>query len=116
MATSQKTFDQVKSILGKLDRNIDAVRERRLGDPPSPVGLTAGPGRGMDQLVGGAGARPLGGGLPANYPNMNTLIGAPAAAPVPAAGPQPGQTAAGAPAASKSPYGRAQPIRQQPPQ
>jgi hypothetical protein len=30
MSTSQRTFDQVKSILGKLDRCIDAARERRL--------------------------------------------------------------------------------------
>ena len=34
MATSQKTIDQVKNILGKLDRHIDALRERRLGDGP----------------------------------------------------------------------------------
>lgn len=30
MGTSQKTLDQVKSILDKLDRRIDAVRQRRL--------------------------------------------------------------------------------------
>ncbi len=47
MSTSQRSFDQVKSILGKLDRDIDAARSRRLGDGPSPVrsspqGLTPG--------------------------------------------------------------------------
>lgn len=42
MGQSQRSFDQVKSILGKLDRNIDAARSRRLQDhtmppPPAPV-------------------------------------------------------------------------------
>ena len=30
MSTSQRTFDQVRSILGKLDRDIDAARSKRL--------------------------------------------------------------------------------------
>lgn len=30
MSTSQRTFEQVKSILGKLDRDIDAARQKRL--------------------------------------------------------------------------------------
>lgn len=38
MSTSQRTFDQVKSILGKLDRDIDAARERRLQQRLSPLG------------------------------------------------------------------------------
>ncbi len=33
---SQRSFDQVKNILGKLDRNIDAARQRRL-QGPTPV-------------------------------------------------------------------------------
>lgn len=37
MATSQKTFEQVKSILGKLDSRIDAVRNRRVHGEPAPV-------------------------------------------------------------------------------
>lgn len=44
MSTSQRTFDQVKSILGKLDRDIDAARERRLQQrhmPVPPVGQPA---------------------------------------------------------------------------
>ena len=32
-AHSQRSFDQVKNILGKLDRNIDAARQRRLQGP-----------------------------------------------------------------------------------
>ena len=37
-ANSQRSFDQVKNILGKLDRNIDAARQRRLQGPtPHPV-------------------------------------------------------------------------------
>lgn len=37
---SQRSFDQVKTILGKLDRNIDAARQRRLQGPtpvPAPI-------------------------------------------------------------------------------
>ncbi|MBC7836041.1 MAG: hypothetical protein H7Y88_13225 [Phycisphaerales bacterium] len=30
MSTSKQTFDQVKNILGKLDRNIEDARARRL--------------------------------------------------------------------------------------
>lgn len=36
MGQSQRSFDQVKSILGKLDRNIDAARSRRLQDHTTP--------------------------------------------------------------------------------
>lgn len=95
MATSQKTFDQVKSILGKLDRNIDEMRQRRLGDPPprqpAPTPHNTSP------VIG---------------PSLNTTIGA-------------GTTINGnggthgthvphvhqAPPVSKSGYGRAQPLR-----
>lgn len=30
---TDRAFNQVKSILGKLDRSIDEARARRLGDP-----------------------------------------------------------------------------------
>jgi hypothetical protein len=37
MGTSERAFNQVKEILGKLDRSIDQARERRLhGDRPQP--------------------------------------------------------------------------------
>ncbi|MGQ0629343.1 MAG: hypothetical protein ACT4PL_14745 [Phycisphaerales bacterium] len=94
MATSQRTIEQVKSILGKLDRNIDALRERRLGDPavPTPVLRPVPP------------AATPGFGPATNYNDM--LIGRAAAQaaplPTPAAMPAP---------APKSPYGRAQPLR-----
>lgn len=36
MSTSEKTLEQVKSILGRLDRCIDAAREKRLhGSTPA---------------------------------------------------------------------------------
>jgi len=46
MSTSERAFDKVKSILGKLDRNIDAARARRLHGGtvpaiPSPAGIAA---------------------------------------------------------------------------
>lgn len=38
MNSAQRSFDQVKNILGKLDRNIDAARQRRLQTgPPAPI-------------------------------------------------------------------------------
>lgn len=38
MSTSEKSFNQVKSILGKLDRNIDQARTRRMhGNQPHPM-------------------------------------------------------------------------------
>ncbi|MGD9688836.1 MAG: hypothetical protein AB7K52_02240 [Phycisphaerales bacterium] len=99
MGTSQKTFDQVKSILGKLDRNIDSVRQRRLGEPParpSPgYGATSGPALTQPGNVGGTVPGVIG-------PTLNTTIGAGPGVPPPATA---------APPASKSGYGRAQPLR-----
>jgi hypothetical protein len=37
MSTSDKTIEQVKSILGRLDRCIDAAREKRLHGSTPPV-------------------------------------------------------------------------------
>lgn len=76
MSTSQRTFNQVKSILGKLDQRIDSLRAARSN--PIPAALIGG-----DRLIGQAVA------------NTN---------PVPF--PQPAQ-----PAPSRSPFGRATPIR-----
>lgn len=44
MSNPQRAFEQVKSILGKLDRDIDAARERRLQSRQAPaiVGAPAG--------------------------------------------------------------------------
>ena len=78
MSTSQRTFNQVKSILGKLDQRIDSLRAAR----STPV---------QTALIGG-----------------ERLIGqAVTGAPIPMAAfvppPQPPQ--------SRSPFGRATPIR-----
>lgn len=36
MSTSERTFNQVKAILGKLDQSINQAREKRLhADPPT---------------------------------------------------------------------------------
>jgi hypothetical protein len=35
MGPSEKSFNQVKSILGKLDRNIDQLRAQRLNPTPT---------------------------------------------------------------------------------
>ncbi len=37
MSTSERTFSQVKAILGKLDRSIDEARERRTQRPGAPA-------------------------------------------------------------------------------
>jgi hypothetical protein len=76
MSTSQRTFNQVKSILGKLDQRIDSLRAAR--STPIPAALIGG-----DRLIGQAVATP---------------------APTPAFAPP-------APAAPRSPFGRATPIR-----
>ena len=41
MGTSDKSFNQVKNILGKLDRNIDQLRAQRLSPTPAtaPFGV-----------------------------------------------------------------------------
>ena len=44
MGPSEKAFNQVKSILGKLDRSIDQLREQRK-TPPAPVATQPAPGR-----------------------------------------------------------------------
>jgi hypothetical protein len=43
MGPSEKAFNQVKSILGKLDRSIDQLREQR--KTPAPVATQPAPGR-----------------------------------------------------------------------
>lgn len=90
MGTSERSFEQVKSILGKLDRNIDAARARRLDvpahTPPMRQAVPASSNMIATQTVGKSHA-----------PAM-----APAAA-VPATPPQP--------LPSKSGFGRAQPLR-----
>jgi len=77
MSTSQRTFNQVKSILGKLDQRIDSLRASRTS--PVPAALIGG-----DRLIGQA------------------VTPAPAATPVFSSPP---------PAAPRSPFGRATPIR-----
>lgn len=47
MSTSQRTFNQVKSILGKLDQRIDSLRAAR--STPAPAALVGG-----DRLIGQA--------------------------------------------------------------
>ncbi len=79
MSTSQRTFNQVKSILGKLDQRIDSLRAAR--STPVQAALIGG-----DRLIGQA----VTGG-----------------APIPIAA----FTPAPAPAPSRSPFGRATPIR-----
>ncbi len=36
MGPSEKSFNQVKNILGKLDRSIDQIRNKRTA-PPAPM-------------------------------------------------------------------------------
>jgi hypothetical protein len=117
MSTSQRTFNQVKGILSKLDQRIDTLRSARLND----------------RLVGGAAATPLtagatgatGSSFVGSIP-MNTTIGTGSVGKVttptnPIAATStttPGSmtntvaaNAAAAASASKSVYGRATPIR-----
>ena len=114
MATSQKTIDQVRSILGKLDRSIDALRERRLGEGPMLAGARAG----FPSVAAPIPASAAGFAQAPSYGEM--LIGR-SSVPAPAltghpAGPLPRPVApAPTPAPNRSPYGRAQPMRTPPP-
>lgn len=102
MSTSDRTFEQVKNILGKLDRNIDAARARRLHDngPSAGAGRMGAAPHGEPQRVGSVGNGQAAG-------SGSILIGAPS-----------GSGGAGSPnsapkpmAPSKSGFGRAKPLR-----
>jgi len=41
MASTGKSFDHIKAILGKLDRQVDEARTKRLGITPAPAGMPA---------------------------------------------------------------------------
>lgn len=93
MSTSQRTFDQVKNILGKLDRNIDDARARRMQDrlPNQPA---------MASLPTATPSAPP---MPIPMPTSNAGPGA--LAPLP----QPVPTTNGT--SPRSPFGRATPMR-----
>ncbi|MCU0689655.1 MAG: hypothetical protein MUE97_07950 [Phycisphaerales bacterium] len=106
MSTSQRTFNQVKGILSKLDQRIDTLRSARLND----------------RLVGGspvtpatAGAGTVTGSTFVGSIPMNTTIGTGSVgkAATPAASTAATNASANTPAnnAAKSVYGRATPIR-----
>ncbi len=103
MATSPRTLDQVRSILGKLDRRIDALREART-TPPRPALPPPPAGQLIGQAVASA---PSAQALPAPGNPANQLIGGgpirfqPAPPPAPAAPPSPNRTM----------YGLATPMR-----
>lgn len=53
MGPSDRAFNQVKSILGKLDRSIDQLREQRVARPsPAPAAPTPNAAA-MSQQIGG---------------------------------------------------------------
>mgnify|MGYP000278568414 CR=1 FL=1 len=89
MSTSQRTFDQVKSILGKLDRDIDAARERRLQQRLMPIAAVP--------------QAPTGGGV--FVPQTPALTAAPIRPVMPAPAPLPANDP------GRSGYGRARPLR-----
>lgn len=94
MSNSQRSFDQVKNILGKLDRNIDAARQRRLQGPTPVPGTPATVG-----TIGAAVVAPPPAPIRANF-----------GSPTPALTPLP---TFGNAAPSRSQYGRATPMRPQ---
>ncbi len=106
MATSPRTLDQVRSILGKLDRRIDALREARV-TPAAPVRSATPPSAGP--LIGQASPQsaPT---QPSPSNPANQLIGGgpirfqPTPTPPPAQPPAP-------PSPNRSMYGRATPLR-----
>lgn len=88
MTQPKESFNQVKAILGKLDRSITEARSKRLGEPaPEPTSATP----------------------PAAAPQASTP--APVAKPVPAPA---AATPTSGYAARRAQYGRAKPIQQRP--
>jgi hypothetical protein len=56
MSTSERTINQVRAILSKLDRSIDEAREKRTQPPPAPVQAAPAPAPAPispTQLIGG---------------------------------------------------------------
>lgn len=89
MSTSQRTINQVRSILGRLDRSIDEARDRRLN------------GRTEDAEATDAGREPAA--------STEPVDNAPPALPSPEAPPPVGP--ARATPKPPSPFGRAKPLR-----
>lgn len=59
MGPSDRAFNQVKSILGKLDRSIDQLREQRNAGPaPASTPAPAAAANAMSQQIGGRTAEP----------------------------------------------------------
>ena len=52
MAEMRRSFHNVKSLLGKLDRSIDEARSRRLGDPVPASAEAPRDGDGLETVIG----------------------------------------------------------------
>ncbi|MBA4028209.1 MAG: hypothetical protein C0475_03580 [Planctomyces sp.] len=115
MATSSKAFNQVKSILSKLDQRIDSLRQQRTGhDTPESV---------LNQTIGRGGVpQPLAPAALSSSPGTHPVAShQPPERPAPAAPALGPGTVVGAGSAGKSAgvngahgrsaYGRATPIR-----
>jgi hypothetical protein len=108
MGPTDKAFSQVKNILGKLDRNIDQVRSKRLHPEPLPGAETLIGTRetlGPDTLIGVPKAQPATNG---GYTNGSYQPAAATPAPFQA----PGTTPVTPP---RSAFGRAKPLIAEPP-
>ena len=86
MGSTGKAFDEVKAILGKLDRSIDQARSRRLGPDETPEDSESG-----EELIG------------RREEDTSTVVGG--NQPVRASAPNKGR------ARPASEYGRARPLR-----
>jgi len=96
MSTSDRTFNQVKAILGKLDQRIDALRERRTA--PARPNVPA-------PFVGGTLANQMIGSSEIDRPSATP----PSASAAVASTPSP--SSAATPTPPRSQYGRAVPLR-----
>ncbi|MBL0871329.1 MAG: hypothetical protein IBJ18_12215 [Phycisphaerales bacterium] len=117
MATSAKTFDQVKNILGKLDQRIDAVRNRRVNGEPAPATNAGGNAGGSTVNPAGGSGETLGLNTVVGGGRSNTTNG-PAGGPIPAPIPltqaqqaQQQQQQQNATPPGHPKYGRATPLR-----
>lgn len=111
MATSQRTIEQVRSILGKLDRRIDVLREQRNDHaapaahaPASTTNQQHGP------LIGAAQPQAQVNHHQTTAADNHRLIGAGSHQVLRPTGTT-GAPAPTPPAPSRSPYGKATPLR-----
>lgn len=110
MATSQRTIEQVRSILGKLDRRIDVLREQRNDNAAPAAHAQVSTTNQHGPLIGAAQPQAQVNHHQTTAADNHRLIGAGSQQALRPTGTT-GAPATTPPAPSRSPYGKATPLR-----